>query len=177
MNKDLVDKIRASSVWDREFKDFDDVLENGILKSDDLPEIGKAIQSIVRTGDIIKSYIEQFLSKFDLSIAQKSVLDTLFFSKCGYLTQNEISKFMYTSKANVSSILDRMESKGLIKREENKENRREKKVMLTKKGEELLYLTSGHEQFDAVLNSISDEESKKIINITKKLREKISKLK
>lgn len=138
MNNQDLKNIRNSSIWKQKYKDLDDFMENGFFKSDLFSESSKVITNIVRTGDIIKTEGEKFFKEFNVSLSQKTVLEALYLSGKDYMTQQELSSFVYTSKANISSLLTRMEKKNLINRVENKENKREKKVCLTKQGEQLL---------------------------------------
>lgn len=166
MNNDFIEKLKASNLWDKDYKDLDDFIDNGLLKADFIPNLPKIIANVVRTGDMMKVIADKHLSAFDLSIPQKHVLEALYFSKKEYLTQQELSKFVYTSKANMSSLLDRMESKGFIERKENKTNKREKKVILLKKGEELyvklLAFAQKHEEF--AFNQIVSEDEAKVVH-------------
>jgi DNA-binding MarR family transcriptional regulator len=178
MNKELLEKIKASKVWDQDFKDIHDVFENGISKCEAIPEFSKAISNIVLAGDVLKDNFEEFLRKRDLSLAQKNVLEALNFCHKEYLTQNELSKFVYTSKSNLSSLLERMERKGLIKRYENKENKREKKVKITKLGiekySELITNMQNHVSFfDSIL---IDKEAKTLNNLLNKVKTKVRRL-
>ena len=170
MNKIDARKIKESKVWSQDFKDWDHVLDEGILKCEHIPNPNKAMISIFRTGELLGEVMEKMLSQFDLSIAQKSVLESLYFTKKDYLTQQELSNYIYSSKANISSILTRMEEKGLISREENKMNKREKKVVLTK---------AGHEKIEAVFEMmnchdmsqlISESDAKTIIMSSQEIR-------
>lgn len=176
MNKELLNNLKSSPIWQQDFKDIDDILENGILKCDIIPLFPKSIISTIRTGDIIKSHAEKLLEQLDISIPQKNILDALNFSQNGYLTQKELSKFVYTSKANISSLLERMEAKGLIEREENKNNKREKLVKITKKGKEKFYTVIQYFYKIHANNVISDEDAKILIEILQKMRNNIKNL-
>lgn len=167
-----VDGFRKSKIWDKDFENFEDTMDIGVQEDKDIPNFAKAMQLIIRTSDLMKDVGEKYLSKYDLSIAQKGVLAALYYCEDGYMTQVKLSKFVYTSKANISSLLDRMELKLLISREENPENKRENKVLITNKGKQIfIQLIEDSEKlpFDEVL---SDSEAKTLIKLLIKVRDK-----
>jgi DNA-binding MarR family transcriptional regulator len=172
MNKKHLDGFRKSKIWNKDFKDIEDTLDRGVQEDKDIPNFAKAMQLIIRTSDVMKDLGERHLAKYDLSIAQKGVLAALYYCPDGYMTQTNLSKFVYTSKANMSSLLDRMEGKDFIKRDENPENKREKKVLISKKGKgvfDKLIKESEKLPFDEIL---TDSESKTLIKLLTKVRDK-----
>lgn len=153
--------VKTSKVWNQEFKNWDEVLDNGILECEHIPEQNKAMLSILRTGKLIEEVIEKVLSQYDLSLAQKSVLEAIFFSQAEYITQSELSKYIFTSKANASTLLTRMELKGLILRKESKTSKREKLVGLTSKGTRLLeklFSDLGNKNLDMFTDDITAKQ-------------------
>ena len=169
-NDSLLFRLKSSDVWDKDFRDIDDVLDRGIMKCEDIPSIHKAVINIIRTGDMLKSMNEEFLKMYDLTFAQQSILESLFFSNRDYLTQNELSRFIFSSKANVSSVLDKLEAKGLVLREENPENKREKKISITSEGISLLEKVVSTFEENSYDGLLTEEESNQLNEITTKLR-------
>ncbi len=164
-------QIHKSKVWDKDFENWDDILDNGILKCEGILTESKLMLSIMRTGKILEEIHSKFLSEnFDLSIPQLSILEILYFcKKSSGLTQSQLAKNVYSSNANISSLLNRMEIKNIIKREENKNNKREKLIKITSKGKVLL------EKVLKILNShkvdfLNEVESKKLIKLLQKIR-------
>ena len=171
MNKIDINLIKKSKVWQSEFENWDEILDKGILKCEYIPEDNKAMLSIVRTGQIIEQIIELMLSKYNLSIAQKSVLESLYFCENEKMSQSELSKYIFSSKANVSTLLNRMEEKNFIKRKNI--SKREKQITLTKTGKillETIYKEFGSKQTDLFKN---DKEAKELSKILLELRTKI----
>jgi len=136
MNQINITQIKSSKVWNQNFEDCDEILDKGILKCEYIPNDNKAMLSIIRTGQIIEQIVELMLSKYNLSMAQKSVLESLYFCETHKLSQSELSKYIFSSKANVSTLLNRMEEKNLIQRENI--SKREKQISLTTEGKKLL---------------------------------------
>ncbi len=171
MNQVDIKQIKKSKVWNQEFESWDEILDKGILKCEYIPEDNKAMLSIVRTGQIIEHIVEQMLSKYNVSIAQKSVLESLYFCENEKMSQSELSKYIFSSKANVSTLLNRMEEKNFIKRENI--SKREKHISLTKEGKKLLekmYCEFGSKKSDLFKN---DKSAKELTNTLLELRSKI----
>lgn len=169
-SREFIDKLKNLDIWEKEFENIDDLLDNFMLKSPEIPEFTKAVLSVIRTGDIIKHTSEKYFKKFGLTIAQKSILEALYFCGKEYLTQSQLSKFLYSSKSNISTILERMEEKKLIKREENPQNKREKKVIITKLGIESMEKLISSIKENVVDNVLTIEESKQLKKLLSKLR-------
>lgn len=171
MNKIDIKLIKKSKVWNQEFKDWDEILDNGIIKCEYIPEDSKSILSIVRTGQIIEQIVENMLSKYNISIAQKSVLESLYFCENEKMSQSELSKYIFSSKANVSTMLNRMEEKSLIKRENI--SKREKQISLTKEGKNLIekiFAEFGSKHIPFFKN---EKEAKELTRTLLELRNKI----
>lgn len=170
MDKKHILDCKKSKIWEKEFKNVEDVIDNFILKDENISDFLKYINLIIRTSEVIVQATEKYFSKYDLSITQKDVLQVLYFSNKEYLTQIQISKFVYTSKSNISSILYRMEKKELIRREENKDNKREKKVFLTYKGKKLIEKLLKDVEKLPIYKIITEKESKDLIRLLSKLK-------
>lgn len=180
MAKKYAHLVKESKVWDREFVDWDDILDNGILNCDEISNDDKAMHSIIRTADIIKEIFTLKLEKqFNLSMAQLNILECIYFSKREFLTQEEISKKVYCSKANASTIIARMDEKGLVVRKSNLKNKREKLVCLSDMGKNLLeeVFESFNKCQDDNGSIFSKSETDFIINKFKHLRSKLKSLK
>lgn len=172
MNKNHAQVIRNSNVWNRNFSDYDDILENGILKCSEIADEKKIILSILRTGQLIEDHIREELRKINLSIPQLSILEVLYFAKGVSITQSQLSKRVFSSKANISTIIVRMIDKKLILRTENKENKREKLLEITDIGSKLLEgVLNSYEKCN--MNFFKKEESKLLLNSLSTLRSEL----
>lgn len=168
----MINQIRGHKVWKTEFKDLFDVLDNGLMKIEIIPQAHTSIVNLNLTSSLIVDKANFFLKQFDLSIPQKNVLEALFYCKRD-LTQAELSKFVFSSKSNMSTLLNRVEEKGFIRRYENSKNKREKLIKLTRKGEnKLRELFSANVKVvnELISNLITEEEGKQLNKILFKLR-------
>ena len=92
---------------------------------------------IIRTADTLSRPVEQFLKAENLSDTQYNVLRILRGSPDG-LTCGEIGTRMITRDPDITRLLDRMESRGLIARAREKDDRRVVKTRITPEGLRLL---------------------------------------
>jgi DNA-binding MarR family transcriptional regulator len=110
----------------------------------------KAMES---ASDVFRTALTVVLRRHGLTPAQYELLGVLEAMRCGccgegecrcessYLCQNDVSQTIACTKGNVSGLLSRLAADGLISREENPRDRREKAVRITAPGR-LLYLAA-----------------------------------
>lgn len=91
---------------------------------------------IYLTSQTMRNYAERILKPFDLTSEQFHLLKN---TKHGHgLSQSALCDLTGKSPANITRILDRLESKGLVKRCENPHDRRSSLVFQTASGESLV---------------------------------------
>ena len=87
------------------------------------------------------------------------------------LTIKEIVKITGLAKTSLTSMLDRMEEKGLIRRKDNSEDKRSIKIMLTDKAKELEkdYNDISNKMSNIFYKNFSDKEINKIENYLERI--------
>lgn len=80
--------------------------------------------------------LNSLLSGLDLSLAQHEVLVTI--RRHDGLTQNELSDRLLVVKSNVSALIKKLESRGLVRRVIDPADSRNKRLSLTGEGHELV---------------------------------------
>jgi len=98
--------------------------------SDDRHE---AVLSIVRTANLLSARAANLFRKFGLTEAQFNLLFALKFSD-GDLTQADLGKRLVVTRASITSVLDKLEAKSLVRRQKVPGNRRIHHVRLTDEG-------------------------------------------
>lgn len=93
------------------------------------------LRTIYLTAQATKSFADNCLKDFDLTIEQMQVLKKISL-ELG-LTQSKLSEETVKSPANMTRILDRMEKKQIIIRKRNPVDRRSSLVFLTEEGQKL----------------------------------------
>jgi DNA-binding MarR family transcriptional regulator len=87
------------------------------------------------------------------------------------LTIKEIGKITGLAKTSLTSMLDRMEEKGLIRRKDNSEDKRSIKIMLTDKAKELEkdYNDISNKMSKTFYKNFSDKEINEIENYLERI--------
>ncbi len=83
-----------------------------------------AITSIVRGEQLLSSLVDTALRPLDLSFARYEALVLLYFSRHGSLPLGKLSERLQVHPTSVTSIIDRLEKQGLVRRTRNEGDRR-----------------------------------------------------
>jgi MarR family 2-MHQ and catechol resistance regulon transcriptional repressor len=97
----------------------------------------EAVLNIVRTASVLSAAADNLFREFDLTEAQFNVLFSLKYNSLR-VTQSDLGKRLVVSRASITSVLDKLEGKGLVERIDVPANRRIYHVALTDKGQELV---------------------------------------
>lgn len=111
----------------------------------------------------------------DVTPEQWAILNRL--NEKSGLTQNEVAKLTFKDNANITRIVDKLESKGLVVRQPDSNDRRAWKISITKKGTEIR--NSVEPLAIGVLNKatvgLSDDDVQLLNNTLKKLMDNLVK--
>ena len=123
----------------------------------------------VRAFESVKSRIEKQDTVEDLSGSQFGTLEMLY--HLGPLNQKDIGQKLLISKSNVVTIIDKLEQRGLVKRQRSLEDRRCVFVHLTNEGQEKVKQTLPVHvaAITQEMNRITSEEQKELGRICRKL--------
>jgi MarR family transcriptional regulator, 2-MHQ and catechol-resistance regulon repressor len=88
--------------------------------------------NLTRAGRSVGTRLEHRLLELGLTESQFGVLETLL--HCGPLFQRQLGEKLFTTRANISLIVDGLEEKGWVERERHPDDRRHVKVGLTAAG-------------------------------------------
>ncbi len=131
----------------------------------------EVVLNIVRTATLIAQKGALIFRRFDLTEAQFNVLFALKYKKSDW-TQSDLSKRLVVTRASITSVLDKLESKNLVKRQEVSGNRRIYHVSLTRQGEMLInkvepiYRSGIHKALDV----LSEEQCSELIMRLEQIR-------
>ncbi len=134
----------------------------------------EALLNIYYTANLMKKRADVFFKTFGLTDVQFNVMMLLHHHSGpeGGLSQAQLSDKMLVNRANITSLVDRMEKAGLVARTAHSDDRRYNIIKLTAKGEKLftkvepLYL----KQVQQVMSSATESEQKKLMAILEKVR-------
>ena len=142
-----------------------------------LPLARESLLSIYHTANCIKKRADEFFRAFGLSDVQFNVMMLLGHQSGeeGGLSQAQISEMMLVNRANITTLIDRMEKGGLVERTTAPADRRYNIVKLTDYGGSLLAkvepLYIEEIQQAAVLKPA---EQKQLIGMLEKIRRNVS---
>ncbi|MCB0737749.1 MAG: MarR family transcriptional regulator [Bacteroidetes bacterium] len=108
------------------------------IQSSFIDEHQKLAVNIIYTQNQITSGISGVLKPFGISIQQFNVLRILRGQYPNAANVNLIIERMLDKMSNASRIVDKLEQKGLVERKRNKIDARNRDVLITKKGLDLL---------------------------------------
>lgn len=91
------------------------------------------VKSVKKLYLLMNKHIERELKAYGLARSQFQVI--YFTNKAGEITQKELLQIMQVEPATLTVIIDGLAKKGLLKRSENKKDKRSNVIKLTRRGE------------------------------------------
>jgi DNA-binding MarR family transcriptional regulator len=134
----------------------------------------EAILNIYYTASRVKKAAGDFFRKFSLTDVQFNVL-MLLHHQCTDsqgLSQAELSDMMLVNRANITTLIDRMEKGGLVERTASSTDRRYNIVRMTSKGRKLFARVEPlyAEVITRVMSPLKESEKKKLIAVLERIR-------
>jgi len=97
----------------------------------------QTLLQLLRTADSLWGVSRLFFARWELGPSQFNVLNLLSDQADG-LSQIELARLLITHRSNVTGLVDRLESRGLVARRDSVTDRRAYRVVLTDAGQKLL---------------------------------------
>jgi len=110
--------------------------------------------------DLLNSYMETYFDQnLDISHQQFLVLLSIENNE-GPITETEITEVIERNLNTISSMINRLEKRGFVKRMRNSDNRRTVSLSLTSQGKEMLYrgLVAGWQFIENIMAPYSEKE-------------------
>ena len=134
-----------------------------------------SLLNVYFTATCIKKQATEFLSQFDLTAVQVNLLMMLGHQaeESGGLSQVRLSEMMLVNRANVTSLVDRMEKAGFVIRTAAEGDRRSNIIKMTAKGKKLLKKVEPiyAKEVQRIMSPLNDGEQKKLVNMLERVRE------
>jgi DNA-binding MarR family transcriptional regulator len=102
-----------------------------------------ALIELLRTAETLWNSSRVFFARWDLSPSQFNVLNLLFEQPQG-CTQISLSRQLIMHRSNITGLVDRLEARGLVRRQEIPGDRRAFNVVLTPAGKKLVNAIQPH---------------------------------
>ncbi|MBC8318881.1 MAG: MarR family transcriptional regulator [Desulfobulbaceae bacterium] len=124
----------------------------------------------------MKNFAEKVLKPYDLTLEQLHILKSM--SVTSGMSQRQIGEIARKKAANITRMLDRLESKNLVQRKENLEDRRAASVFLTIKGKALVNEVIGiFDSFStSFLRGVSSDKQQLIRNSFEKMTQNLERM-
>ncbi len=124
----------------------------------------QALLQLLRTADTVWNASRLFFSRWDLGPSQFNVLNLLHLTPEG-LSQTELSRQLIMHRSNLTGLIDRLEKRGLVRRQDVAADRRAYRVVLTRAGAELLreILPRYYEGADRVWNKLPARRAAQLV--------------
>ncbi|MFA5252400.1 MAG: MarR family transcriptional regulator [Phycisphaerae bacterium] len=139
----------------------------------------ETLLNIYYTANLLKKYADVFFKTFGLTDIQFNVMMLLAYQagEEGGLSQAQLSDMMLVNRANITTLIDRMEKASLVIRTSASGDRRTNIIKLTTKGVKLFTKAepSYMEQVRQIMSTFSQPEQKKLVALLEKVRASISK--
>lgn len=97
----------------------------------------RALLQLLRTADTVWDASRGFFERWDLGPSQFNVLNLLHLVPAG-LSQSELGRQLIMHRSNVTGLVDRLEKRGLVARQDVAADRRAYRVVLTAAGTKLM---------------------------------------
>jgi DNA-binding MarR family transcriptional regulator len=97
----------------------------------------QALIELLRASEALWNASRIFFARWDLSPSQFNVLNLLDSRPRG-LSQIELSRQLIMHRSNVTGLIDRLESRGLVQRRDSAQDRRAFNLLLTPAGKKLI---------------------------------------
>ena len=144
------------------------------LKTDFASPGHEALLNIYYTASIMKKRADDFFGQFGLTDVQFNLMNLLYYEsgKEGGLSQAQISDMMLVNRANITSLVDRMEKAELVSRTAHANDRRYNIIKLTSKGKNLYTKVEPHylKQVKEAMAPLDTAELKRLAGMLEKVR-------
>ena len=132
--------------------------------------------TVGRTNLKVHRALNQTIGELDLSLAQHEILLSIW-QKPG-LTQKQLAENLLVVKSNVSALIKKLEARGLVHRECDPCDTRNKCLSLTEAGERLVRQSFERQNrvIDAMVSEMSDAELKMISEVMSRAGASLDKL-
>ena len=124
---------------------------------------------LMQTSNAIQERIRDEMFKHKLSITEFSVLEVLFYQ--GKQTIQQIGNRTLISSGSMTYVIDKLEQKGILKRNDCREDRRVIHITLTAEGMKMMenIMPQYKDMVDSFFGVLTGEESQLLVNSLKKV--------
>jgi MarR family 2-MHQ and catechol resistance regulon transcriptional repressor len=134
----------------------------------------EALLSIFFTGSLIKKRAREFFSAYGITDVQFNLMALLLYHSGddGGLTQADLSRMMLVNRANITSLIDRMEKANLVVRTSVPGDRRYNSIRLTAHGKRVLLDVEDEyaHEVGRIMGVLDDSDVQELISALERIR-------
>ena len=134
----------------------------------------EALLSTYYTASNLRKKAGHFLQPFGLTDVQFNLMMLLKYQSSRYagLTQAQLSSMMLVNRANITTLVDRMERAGFVTRTSSPSDRRSNIIILTESGKKLLDKIEPlyAQEVKRIMAVLVEDEQKELIGMLEKVR-------
>lgn len=129
--------------------------------------------ALMQTSKAIQEKMKVEIAKNKLSITEFSVLEVLYLK--GKQTIQQVGNSILISSGSMTYVIDKLEQKGLLNRNDCPEDRRVIHVILTNNGMDLMkkFMPKHRELIDYMFGTLNHDEEQAMVELLKKVRERV----
>jgi DNA-binding MarR family transcriptional regulator len=137
------------------------------------PDTHYALFALRAVAQLVNDSSNEWLSQLGLTVGKYGYLVTLESAPGHRLTFNELSRWIHTTNATVTTMIQSLERDGLVRRVPNPEDRRSVLAELTPKGSRLVKraIVLHHENIERALRAFSMEKRRDLFRLLVELGE------
>ncbi len=138
----------------------------------------RALLELLRTSETLWNASRVFFARWDLSPSQFNVLNLLYARPDG-CSQIELSRLLIMHRSNVTGLVDRLESRGLLRRQDSPADRRAFIILLTPAGKKIIRQIQPHyyRAAETVWSGITIERAQQLVATLQTISQSAAKLK
>ncbi|GGJ88697.1 MarR family transcriptional regulator [Lentibacillus kapialis] len=124
---------------------------------------------LMKASKSVTEYVKKDISRYDMKTNDFAILEALYHK--GELTVKQISEAVLINAGSMTYVIDKLETKGLLKRQPCKDDRRSIYIHITDKGKQLMddIFPKHKEAIEALFQGLSIDEKKMVIDILKRV--------
>ncbi|AWI06364.1 MarR family winged helix-turn-helix transcriptional regulator [Clostridium drakei] len=144
---------------------------------DDRSSSLRLLEVISKTSNMVQKVLNKFYKELMLSETQFSALYLIYLAGNDGIMLSTLGEKMNVTRANITTLVDRMVARGLIERIINENDRRSIKAVVTDNGKEIFNsILPKYEEFTSVLlNFLTENEKKRFNELLLKIQEELIK--
>ena len=140
-----------------------------------MENIKKLVENMQTLSNNVRHYFHKRISDINVDITYEMVKVLILLSDNKYMNQQQIADLTFKNKASLTSLLNNMEKRNLVVRNEDIADRRNKIITLTPKGKELFSKVNPlfDEMYDILYKDVTTEEISMMNNVVLKMNKTV----